>query len=136
MEHKASHSKDEKRQVPESQDGKNTTSHADNTPPTSQQPASVDHASKDTRHIPLNRPWKDRRCTIEDTLKREQWWKAELDKGDPLERWYAQSISDGPYHNMKSVVTETQARQPNAHGDQLPRKVAPISETAATSGSG
>ncbi|KAI1452541.1 hypothetical protein F4805DRAFT_26963 [Annulohypoxylon moriforme] len=130
MEHK-----NEQRQNPEGQDGRNTTPKPDNAPTTSQQPASTDRTLKDTSHIPLNRPWTDRKHTIDGTLKREHWWKARPDKGDALERWSTQSISDGPYNNMKSVVTETQVKQPDASDDQ-PKQPAPISDAAATSGSG
>ncbi|KAI1205857.1 uncharacterized protein F4807DRAFT_464319 [Annulohypoxylon truncatum] len=131
MEHK-----DEKKQSPENQDGRRTTPQADNIPATSQQPASADPTSEDTSHIPLQRPWTDREHAIDDFLKKVHLWKAKPDKADALERWSTQPMSDGPYQNMNSVVPKTQTEPPNASDDHLPKQPAPVSDTAATSGSG
>ncbi|KAI2471285.1 hypothetical protein F4781DRAFT_130722 [Annulohypoxylon bovei var. microspora] len=126
MEHK-----DEKRQTPGNQDERNTTPRPDNTPVTNHQ-----QTSEDASLIALHRPWTNREHTLDDTLQKEHWWKAKSHKGDALERWSTQPMADGPYQNVKSVVNNTKSKQSNASEDKLPRQPAPVSETAATSGSG
>ncbi|KAI0897107.1 hypothetical protein F4806DRAFT_422955 [Annulohypoxylon nitens] len=126
--------KDEKRETPENQNGRSTTPPADNVPAPGQQPASAVRTSEDGSHIPLDRPWTHRKHTLSDTLEKEHSPNAKRDKGDALERWSAEPMSDGPYQNVKSVAPETQ-KQSNASDDQLPKQPSPISETAATSGS-
>ncbi|KAI1652714.1 hypothetical protein F4813DRAFT_302856 [Daldinia decipiens] len=92
-------------------------------------------ASGDADFLMLNRSWANRKHTLDNRLQDKLWWKAIPYSGDTLERWRAQSMTDGPYQNMESIMTKTKIVQSKPSNVQSPEHTRTVSEAAATSGS-
>ncbi|KAI1478805.1 hypothetical protein F4774DRAFT_410509 [Daldinia eschscholtzii] len=83
----------------------------------------------------LDRPWVNRGHTLRDYTEGELWQRIQPQDGNIMERWKNQSMADGPYQNVNSIVTDTKSEQSEFSSIQSPKPVKPVSEAAATSGS-
>ncbi|KAI0854091.1 hypothetical protein F5Y00DRAFT_256591 [Daldinia vernicosa] len=92
-------------------------------------------ASGDTDPLKLSRSWIDREHTLNNRFQDELWWKAKPHSGNTLERWRVQSMTDGPYQNIESIMTKTKTDQPQLPNVTLPKHARTVSEAAGTSGS-
>ncbi|OTA63166.1 hypothetical protein K449DRAFT_433264 [Hypoxylon sp. EC38] len=113
----------EQGQAPKNNGGK-VAPRADSLPATSQRP------SGSLSVVALDRPFANRRQSIGEDL--QHWLRTTGRDRNAFERWTEQPMTDDPYQNMKSIITN----QPNSTENQLPKHVSPPSQTAATTGSG
>ncbi|KAI2776433.1 hypothetical protein F4815DRAFT_347244 [Daldinia loculata] len=97
--------------------------------------ANQQQASGDADFLTLNRSWVNREHTLNSRFQDELWWKAKPHSGNTLERWRVQSMIDGPYQNMESIMTKTKINQSKPSSIQSPKHARTVSEAAATSGS-
>ncbi|KAI4867935.1 hypothetical protein F4820DRAFT_169818 [Hypoxylon rubiginosum] len=114
----------EERQTLEDQNKYKTTTQTGSLPTGSQE------TRGDTDTLTIDRPWANRLLTLDSCLQKEDWWKTKDHNTDSVERWSVQSMTNEPYHTVKSVIG--QDGQTKFSGSQS----SPPSETAATSGSG
>ncbi|KAI0134983.1 hypothetical protein F4814DRAFT_443810 [Daldinia grandis] len=92
-------------------------------------------ASGDAGFSTLNRPWADREHTLNNKFQEKLWWEAKTHSGNSMERWRDQSMTDGPYQNIESIITKTKMKQSMLTDIQSSNYVRHVSETAATAGS-
>ncbi|KAI6084821.1 hypothetical protein F4821DRAFT_261537 [Hypoxylon rubiginosum] len=104
-------------------------------PPTESPPINSQETREDTNVLTIHRPWADRILRLDDIVQQEGWWKTEDRQGDILELWSIQSMASEPYHNMKSVIGQTQDDQINIASSQSSQAEVAPSQTGATAGS-
>ncbi|XXG95052.1 phosphatidylinositol-3,5-bisphosphate 5-phosphatase [Hypoxylon texense] len=116
----------EERQTLDDQNKCKTTSQTESLP------AGDQDAREETDALEVHRPWANHLLTLDSRFQKEDWWKTEGHHEDTVGRWAVQSMANEPYHNVKSVIGQTQEEHIKFPSSQS----SPPSETAATSGSG